>query len=54
MPNSSMYAPPATVLESTNKVGVNFGGGVEWNLLALLALRFDLRNHIIGTPSTAC
>ena len=32
---------PTAVLDSTNKVGVNFGGGVEWNFLPLLALRFD-------------
>ena len=44
------FADQTAVLDSTNKVGVNFGGGVEWNFLPLLGLRFDLRNHTTGTP----
>ncbi len=39
------------VLGASNKLGVNFGGGVEWGFLPALGLRLDLRNHITGTPT---
>lgn len=42
---------PNAVLGASNLVGVNFGGGVEWGFLPAFGLRFDLRNHITGTPT---
>lgn len=45
------FADQAVVLESSNKLGVNLGGGVEWDFFPTLALRLDVRNHTTGTPT---
>ena len=36
---------------AANKVGVNYGGGVDMNLLPHIALRVDVRDHLTGTPT---
>ena len=36
---------------AANKVGVNYGGGVDMNLLPHIALRIDVRDHLTGTPT---
>lgn len=45
------FAGQSAVLGAANKIGVNAGGGVEWSILPLIGLRFDLRDHITGTPT---
>jgi len=44
------FAGRQAVLESSNKLGFNVGGGVEWSLIPALALRLDVRDHSTGTP----
>ena len=44
------FAGQQAVLESSNKLGFNLGGGIEWEVLPALALRLDVRNHTTGTP----
>jgi len=38
------------VLDPSNKIGFNVGGGAEWYVLEALAVRLDIRNHATGTP----
>ena len=38
-------------LGASNKVGINYGGGIEWSFVPKLALRVDIRDHITGTPT---
>jgi Outer membrane protein beta-barrel domain len=45
------FAGQVVTLGSANKLGVNFGGGVEWSSFPTLALRLDLRDHLTGTPT---
>ncbi len=45
------FAGQPVVLSPSNKVGVNFGGGLEWTLLPLVGLRADVRDHITGSPT---
>jgi Outer membrane protein beta-barrel domain len=44
-------AGQVVTLGAANKLGVNFGGGLEWSFFPLLAARLDLRDHITGTPT---
>lgn len=39
------------VLLIDNKVGFNYGGGVEIKLLPIVGLRLDVRDHITGSPN---
>jgi len=45
------FAGQVVTLGSANKLGVNFGGGVDWSFFPTLALRLDLRDHLTGTPT---
>jgi opacity protein-like surface antigen len=38
-------------LGAANKVGVNYGGGVDMNLLPHVSLRVDVRDHLTSTPT---
>jgi len=38
-------------LGAANKVGVNYGGGVDRKLLPYLNLRIDVRDHLTSTPT---
>jgi opacity protein-like surface antigen len=38
-------------LGNANKVGVNYGGGVDMSLLPHINLRVDVRDHLTGTPT---
>jgi hypothetical protein len=42
---------PNIQLGASNKIGINYGGGIEWSFLRKLALRVDVRDHITGTPT---
>jgi opacity protein-like surface antigen len=39
------------VLSPDNKLGFNYGGGLEWKLLPVVGLRLDVRDHVTGTPT---
>jgi len=45
------FTGTAAVLEHDNKVGFNYGGGIEWKLVRFIALRFDARDHVTGSPT---
>ena len=45
------FTGQVVTLGSANKLGVNFGGGVDWSFFPTLALRLDLRDHLTGTPT---
>lgn len=45
------FANQTLSLGAANKVGLNYGGGIEWSFFPKLALRVDLRDHITGTPT---
>ena len=36
---------------AANKVGVNYGGGVDWGFLPHVALRVDVRDHLTSSPT---
>jgi opacity protein-like surface antigen len=38
-------------LGAANKVGINYGGGVDMKLLPHLNLRIDVRDHLTSTPT---
>ena len=45
------FAGQPAALENSNKPGINFGVGLDWKFMPALAVRLDLRNHFMGTPS---
>lgn len=45
------FAGQLVTISPSNKIGVNYGGGVEWSVLPLLGLRLDLHDHLTGTPT---
>lgn len=45
------FAGQLVTLGASNKLGFNYGGGVEWGFLPTLALRLDVRDHVTGTPT---
>jgi opacity protein-like surface antigen len=40
---------PASI-QSSNKFGINFGGGTEYKPSDTFGLRFDFRDHVMGVP----
>jgi hypothetical protein len=49
---STGFAYAATAkLASQGKVGVNFGGGIDWRGSRRLGLRLDIRDHLTGSPT---
>ena len=38
-------------LGAANKIGVNYGGGVDVSLLPHVALRVDIRDHLMSSPT---
>lgn len=38
-------------LGNSNKIGVNYGGGVDMKLLPSVALRVEIRDHLTSTPT---
>ncbi len=48
---SQGFAGQPVLLGGNNKIGVNYGGGADISLVPFLALRFDVRDHITGTPT---
>jgi len=45
------FADQSVTLGASNKIGFNYGGGVEWGFFPKLALRIDFRDHVTGTPT---
>lgn len=45
------FAGEIVTLGGSNKLGANFGGGLEWSSLPMLGLRVDLRDHITSAPT---
>lgn len=41
---------PASI-QSSNKFGINFGGGTEYQFSDTFGLRFDFRDHMMGVPT---
>ncbi|MGH9328544.1 MAG: outer membrane beta-barrel protein [Terriglobia bacterium] len=39
------------VLSTDNKIGFNYGGGVEIKFLPFIGLRLDVRDHVTSSPS---
>lgn len=50
-PSPGFNGVPNTVLKPDNKFGFNFGGGVDLHLTRRLLCRFDVRDHITGSPT---
>ena len=51
-PSSDIFSGFVNVaLGAANKVGVNYGGGVDMKLLPYLNLRLDVRDHLTSTPT---
>ena len=48
---SGGFADQMATIEGSNKFGFNIGGGVEWNLISVVSVRADVRNHTTGTPT---
>jgi len=48
---SQGFADQTVTLGASNKIGLNYGGGVEWSFIPMLALRLDFRDHVTGTPT---
>jgi opacity protein-like surface antigen len=38
-------------IQSTNKFGINFGAGTEYQLSSTLGLRADIRDYVMGIPT---
>lgn len=38
-------------LSAANKVGINYGGGVDMKLLPFISLRVDVRDHVMTSPT---
>ena len=47
---SGFTGSTSVTLNADNKLGFNYGGGVEWKLLRHLGLRLDVRDHVTGSP----
>lgn len=48
------FAGAATArLQSQDKLGVNFGGGMEWKATSRISLRLDMRGHMFSSPNYA-
>jgi len=45
------FAGQPQIISTSNKVGFNYGGGVDWSVIPLLGLRLDLRDHVTGSPT---
>jgi opacity protein-like surface antigen len=45
------FAGQSVILGSNNKIGFNYGGGVELGFLPAILLRLDLRDHVTGSPT---
>jgi hypothetical protein len=45
------FAGQGVSLGASNKVGLNYGGGLEWSFLPKVGVRVDLRDHLTGTPT---
>lgn len=41
----------SSILSPDNKLGFNYGGGLELKLIPLIGLRFDVRDHVTGSPT---
>jgi len=51
-PSSTTFSGlPNVTFGAANKVGVNYGGGVDWGFLPHIALRIDVRDHLTGIPT---
>jgi opacity protein-like surface antigen len=51
-PTSDIFSGFAnSSLGNSNKIGVNYGGGVDMKLLPSVALRVDIRDHPTSTPT---
>jgi opacity protein-like surface antigen len=48
---SLRFLDDPAVIQSSNKFGVNFGGGTEYQVANSLGLRADFRNHLTGVPT---
>lgn len=48
---SSFSTTGGPFLSSSNKVGFNYGGGIEMKVLPLIGLRVDVRDFVTGSPS---
>lgn len=42
---------PNSVLSTENKIGFNFGWGLDFKLASIVSLRLDLRDHIMPSPT---
>ena len=49
-PNGDGFIDEKTVINSTSKFGLNFGGGVETKITSKLGIRFDFRDFWTGVP----
>jgi len=49
--SSEGFAGRTGALGASNKIGANYGGGLEWSLVPLVSLRLDLRDHVMSTPT---
>jgi hypothetical protein len=47
---SGFAGTPDVTLTADNKFGFNYGGGIEWKMARILGLRFDVRDHLTGSP----
>ncbi len=51
-PSSDIFSGFVNVsLGAANKVGINYGGGVDMKLLPYVNLRIDVRDHLTSTPT---
>jgi opacity protein-like surface antigen len=48
---STVTSSGGPVLSPDNKLGFNYGGGIEFSVLPLVGLRLDVRDHVTGSPS---
>lgn len=39
------------ILSSSNKLGFNYGGGLEFKVFPFVGLRLDVRDHVTGSPN---
>lgn len=45
------FAGQIVSLGASNKLGFNYGAGVEWSSLPNVALRLDVRDHVTSSPT---
>lgn len=51
-PSSNIFSGfTNTPLGAANKLGLNYGGGLDWRFLPFIALRLDVRDHVTTTPT---